>query len=80
MLGYCPHCKANTPYVKGQGQVLKSSKGQPYFVGRCSRCKSKSMPRFLKKQDMHGNGLLSAIGIPIPQFLKDIPFLGNILF
>ena len=75
--GYCPRCKGQRYFRYGVGQVKRNAKGQPYFQGKCANCQGNMLPTILNQ---NGAGLLSALGVPVPSFLKNIPLLGNLLF
>lgn len=77
---YCVKCKAKRDFKHGQGKVVRTANNRHMLSGVCSQCGTR-MNRFLSKGDMtDGNGLLSLLGLPIPDALKNIPVLGSLLF
>ena len=74
---YCLKCKSKRTW-KGKPKLGRTRNDRVALVGKCYNCNSKMM-RFVGKNEMKGDGLLSnLIGKPIP-VLSKIPLL-NILF
>ncbi len=92
---HCAHCQKRTR-MRPYGIERTRDETRFYHVGKCCQCGkrvAKAIPKkqmreavqHLKDHKEHyvkqfGGGILSAIGLPIPQFLKNIPILGSLLF
>lgn len=74
---YCLKCKAKRAYKHGTGKLEKTKNGKYIFYGKCNNCDTK-MSKFVSATE--GKGLLSMLGIPMPDSLKNIPVLGSLLF
>ncbi len=78
--GYCVKCKGKRKFKHGHGKLGKTSNNRTVIQGPCDTCGTK-MNRFVSKKDLvDGSGLLSMLGIPMPQSLQNIPLLGPLLF
>jgi len=70
-------CKGKRRFARGRGMMSRTKNNRLMFQGQCGTCGTR-MNRFVGAKE--GAGLLSALGLPIPDFLKNIPLLGNLLF